>query len=76
MTEWDGERRVLNCQHTQIWRHTFKNEAEPNPQRIILPFDEICQMDFGRKTTVFFPGPQIFLTGTLFGRWNPDPVFL
>ncbi len=76
MTEWDGERRVLICHRTKIWRHTFEDGAEPNPQRDILPLDEIRQIDFGRKTTVFFPDPQSFLPGILFGRWNPDSVLL
>jgi len=32
MAKWDNERRVLNHEHTEFWRHALLDVPKPNPQ--------------------------------------------
>jgi len=66
MAKWDAERRVLNHEHTRFWRYTLQDVAEPNLQRAVFPYDEVCRIDFDHKILPISPAPDRFITDTTF----------
>jgi len=66
MAKWDNERRVLNHEHTKFWRYTLQDVAEPNLQRDVFPYDEVCRIDFDHKLIPISPAKEIFITDTTF----------
>jgi len=66
MAKWDAERRVLNHEHTRFWRYTLQDVTEPNLQRAIFPYDEVCRIDFDHKILPISPAPDRFITDTTF----------
>ena len=66
MAKWDNERRVLNHEHTEFWRHTLQDVAKPNLQREVFPYEEVCRIDFDHKIFPISPAKEIFITDTTF----------
>ncbi|MBI4495378.1 MAG: histone-lysine N-methyltransferase [Deltaproteobacteria bacterium] len=66
MATWNFERRVLDHQHTKFWKHTLQEVAEPNLQRDVFPYEEICRIDFDHKLIPLSPAKEIFITDTTF----------
>jgi isopropylmalate/homocitrate/citramalate synthase len=66
MAKWDDERRVLNHEHTEFWRHTLQDVAKPNLQRDVFPYEEVCRIDFDHKIIPISPAKEIFITDTTF----------
>jgi citrate (Re)-synthase len=66
MAKWDAERRILNHEHTRFWRHALQDVAEPNLQRAVFPYDEVCRIDFDHKILPIAPARERFLTDTTF----------
>jgi len=66
MAKWDAERRVLNHEHTRFWRYALQEVTEPNLQRAVFPYDEVCRIDFDHKILPISPAPARFITDTTF----------
>ena len=66
MAKWSPERRVLDHEHTEFWRYTLQEVAEPNLQRKVFPYDEVCRVDFDHKLIPISPAKEIFITDTTF----------
>jgi len=66
MAKWDAERRVLNHEHTRFWRYTLQDVTEPNLQRAVFPYDEVCRIDFDHKILPISPASDRFITDTTF----------
>jgi len=57
---------VLEHEHTEFWRHELKDISEPNLQRGVFPYDEVCRIDFDHKLIAIDPAEEIFITDTTF----------
>lgn len=66
MAKWNRSRRVLEHEHTEFWRHELKDVSEPNLQREVFPYDEVCRVDFDHKLIAIDPAEEIFITDTTF----------
>jgi isopropylmalate/homocitrate/citramalate synthase len=66
MAKWDNERRVLNHEHTEFWRYTLQDVNQPNLQRDVFPYEEVCRVDFDHKIIPISPAKEIFITDTTF----------
>jgi isopropylmalate/homocitrate/citramalate synthase len=66
MAKWDNERRVLNHEHTEFWRYTLQDVDQPNLQRDVFPYDEVCRIDFDHKIIPICPAKELFITDTTF----------
>ena len=66
MAKWNRSRRVLEHEHTEFWRHELKDISEPNLQRGVFPYDEVCRIDFDHKLIAIDPAEEIFITDTTF----------
>jgi isopropylmalate/homocitrate/citramalate synthase len=66
MAKWDKQRRVLNHEHTEFWRHTLLDVAKPNLQRDVFPYEEVCRIDFDHKIIPISPAQELFITDTTF----------
>jgi isopropylmalate/homocitrate/citramalate synthase len=66
MAKWDKERRVLNHEHTEFWQYILKDVNQPNLQREVFPYDQVCRIDFDHKIIPISPAKEIFITDTTF----------
>ncbi len=66
MAKWNSERRVLDHEHTEFWRYTLQEVPEPNLQRKVFPYGEVCRIDFDHKLIPISPAKDIFITDTTF----------
>lgn len=66
MARWNSERRVLDHEHTKFWRHILQDVDEPNLQRDVFPYEEVCRIDFDHKIIPISPAKEIFITDTTF----------
>jgi isopropylmalate/homocitrate/citramalate synthase len=66
MAKWDNERRVLTHEHTEFWRYTLLDVTQPNLQRDVFPYDEVCRIDFDHKIIPIYPAKELFITDTTF----------
>jgi isopropylmalate/homocitrate/citramalate synthase len=66
MPKWNSERRVLDHEHTEFWRYTLQDVSEPNLQRKVFPYEEVCRTDFDHKLIPISPAKEIFITDTTF----------
>ena len=66
MAKWDTERRVLNHEHTEFWKHTLQDVNRPNLQRDVFPYEEVCRIDFDHKIIPISPAKELFITDTTF----------
>ncbi|MDP2798655.1 MAG: histone-lysine N-methyltransferase, partial [Deltaproteobacteria bacterium] len=66
MAKWNRCKRVLEHEHTKFWRHELMDVSEPNLQREVFPYDEVCRIDFDHKLIAIDPAEEIFITDTTF----------
>lgn len=66
MAKWNRSRRVLEHEHTKFWRHELMDVSEPNLQREVFPYDEVCRIDFDHKLIAIDPAEERFITDTTF----------
>ena len=66
MAKWNSERRVLDHEHTEFWRYTLQDVPEPNLQRKVFPYEEVCRIDFDHKLIPISPAKELFITDTTF----------
>ncbi len=66
MAKWNRCKRVLDHEHTKFWRHELMDVSEPNLQREVFPYDEVCRIDFDHKLIAIDPAEEIFITDTTF----------
>lgn len=66
MARWNAERRLLDHEHSQTWRHRLQEVAEPNLMREIFPYEEVARIDFDYKFVMPNPPEQMLITDTTF----------
>ena len=49
MARWNPIKKVLDHEHTRFWQYDLKNISEPNLQRDVFPYEEVCRIDFDHK---------------------------
>ena len=66
MAKWNKEKRVLDHEHTNFWKFDLKEVSEPNLQKDVFPYDEVCRIDFDHRLLPIDPAAEIFITDTTF----------
>ena len=66
MTRWNKDKRVLDHEHSKFWRFELKDVDEPNLQKDVFPYNEVCRIDFDHKIIPINPAEDIFITDTTF----------
>ncbi|MBN1382497.1 MAG: histone-lysine N-methyltransferase [Deltaproteobacteria bacterium] len=66
MTKWNSEKNVLSHVHSKFWQIELKDVDEPNLQKDIYPYDEVCRIDFDHRMIPISPPDEIFITDTTF----------
>jgi len=66
MAKWNKEKRVLIHEHSQFWQHELRDISEPNLQKDIFPYDEVCRIDFDHRLISISPAEDTFITDTTF----------
>lgn len=66
MAKWNRSKKVLEHEHTKFWRYDLKDVSEPNLQREVFPYDEVCRIDFDHKLIAIDPAEEFFITDTTF----------
>jgi len=66
MVRWNKDKKVLDHEHTQYWKFDLKDVEEPNLQKDVFPYDEVCRIDFDHKLIPISPADEIFITDTTF----------
>jgi isopropylmalate/homocitrate/citramalate synthase len=66
MARWNPIKKVLDHEHTRFWQYDLKNISEPNLQRDVFPYEEICRIDFDHKFIPIDPADEIWITDTTF----------
>lgn len=66
MAKWNKNRKVLDHEHSRFWRFELRDVDEPNLQRGVFPYDEVCRIDFDHKIIPIDPADEIFITDTTF----------
>ena len=66
MAKWNKDRKVLDHEHSKFWKYTLRDVDEPNLQKDVFPYDEVCRIDFDHKLIPINPADTIFITDTTF----------
>jgi len=66
MAKWNRDKKVLEHEHSKFWRHALKDVSEPNLQKDVFPYDDVCRIDFDHKLMPINPAEEIFITDTTF----------
>jgi isopropylmalate/homocitrate/citramalate synthase len=66
MAKWNKYRKVLDHEHSKFWRYELKDVDEPNLQKEVFPYNEVCRIDFDHKVVMLNPADDIFITDTTF----------
>ena len=66
MAKWNKEKKVLDHEHTKFWRYEVKDVEQPNLQKDVFPYDEVCRIVFDHKLVMMSPAEDIFITDTTF----------
>ncbi|MDA8124510.1 MAG: histone-lysine N-methyltransferase [Deltaproteobacteria bacterium] len=66
MAKWNSDKKVLDHEHTHFWKFDLKEVPEPNLQKDVFPYDEVCRVDFDHRLISIAPAEEIFLTDTTF----------
>ena len=76
MARWNPIKKVLDHEHTRFWQYDLKNISEPNLQRDVFPYEEVCRIDFDHKFIPIDPADEIWITDTTFrdGRRPGPPI--
>ncbi|NPU84096.1 MAG: histone-lysine N-methyltransferase [Syntrophaceae bacterium] len=66
MAKWNKYRKVLDHEHSKFWKYELKDIDEPNLQKEVFPYEEVCRIDFDHKIVTINPADDIFITDTTF----------
>ncbi|MFA4915284.1 MAG: histone-lysine N-methyltransferase [Syntrophales bacterium] len=66
MAKWNENRKVLDHEHSPFWKFELRDVDEPNLQKDVFPYDEVCRIDFDHKIIPINPADEIFITDTTF----------
>ncbi|MBU1184149.1 MAG: histone-lysine N-methyltransferase [Proteobacteria bacterium] len=66
MARWNKDKKVLDHEHTSFWKFALKDVEEPNLQKDVFPYEEVCKIDFDHKIIPIDPAEDIFITDTTF----------
>jgi citrate (Re)-synthase len=66
MAKWNPEKRVLDHEHSKFWQYDLKDIDQPNLQKDVFPYDEVCRIVFDHKLTSLSPADDIYITDTTF----------
>jgi isopropylmalate/homocitrate/citramalate synthase len=66
MARWNPAKKVLDHEHTRFWQYDLKNISEPNLQRDVFPYEEVCRIDFDHKFIPIDPADELWITDTTF----------
>src|SRR5512139_2164608 len=66
MAKWNKDRKVLDHEHTKFWKYALHDVDEPNLQKDVFPYSEVCRIDFDHKLIPISPADTIFITDTTF----------
>src|SRR4030067_2105472 len=66
MARWNKDKKVLDHEHTSFWKFALKDVDEPNLQKDVFPYEEVCKIDFDHKIIPIDPAEDIFITDTTF----------
>lgn len=66
MAKWNNQRGVLDHEHTEFWRYSLQDVSEPNLQRKVFPYEEVCRIDFDHKLIPISPAKEFYVTDTTF----------
>ena len=66
MARWNPLKKVLDHEHTRFWQYDLKNISEPNLQRDVFPYEEVCRIDFDHKFIPIDPADELWITDTTF----------
>lgn len=66
MARWNPNKKVLDHEHTPFWRYELKDVSDPNLQRDIFPYDQVCRIDFDHKIIPIDPSEELWITDTTF----------
>jgi isopropylmalate/homocitrate/citramalate synthase len=66
MVKWSRDKKVLDHEHSQFSKFDLKDVSEPNLQKDVFPYDEVCRIDFDHKILPISPAEDIFITDTTF----------
>jgi isopropylmalate/homocitrate/citramalate synthase len=66
MAKWNKDKKVLDHEHTKFWKFDLKHIEEPNLQKDVFPYSEVCCVDFDHKILPINPADEIFITDTTF----------
>ena len=62
MAKWNKDRKVLDHEHTKFWKYALHDVDEPNLQKDVFPYSEVCRIDFDHKLIPISPADTIFIT--------------
>jgi isopropylmalate/homocitrate/citramalate synthase len=66
MARWNPNKKVLDHEHTHFWKYELIDIPEPNLQRDIFPYDQVCRIDFDHKLIPIDPSDEFWITDTTF----------
>jgi isopropylmalate/homocitrate/citramalate synthase len=66
MARWNKDRRLLDHEHSTIWKHRLMEVEEPNLMRQIFPYTDVPRIDFDYKFIMPQPPREMFITDTTF----------
>lgn len=66
MARWNKDRRVLEHEHTDLWRHKLIEPDEPNLQRDVFPYNEVSRIDFDHRYVIMDPAENFYISDTTF----------
>ncbi len=66
MAKWNKYRKLLDHEHSKFWRYELKDIEEPNLQKEVFPYEEVCRIDFDHKLVTINPAEDLFITDTTF----------
>ena len=66
MARWNPIKKVLDHEHSRFWHYELKDISEPNLQRDVFPYEEVCRIDFDHKFIPIDPADEFWITDTTF----------
>ena len=66
MAKWNINKKVLDHEHSKFWRFELRDVDEPNLQKDVFPYDEVCRTDFDHKILPINPADEFIITDTTF----------
>lgn len=66
MAKWNPEKKVLDHEHSKFWQYDLRDIDQPNLQKDVFPYEEVCRIVFDHKLTSLSPADDIFITDTTF----------